>query len=88
MTISLQKRKFQKIYLHEASFVDLDFLHKQELFLVFIERKHKTDLDVTYFKGHSTIIKFPTLEMSTEWGGGLTYVSYDILRGIYLCCKV
>ena len=48
--------------------------------------KHKIDLDATYFKLHLTIIKFPTVE--SEWGGGFTYVPYDIFRGIYLCCKV
>ena len=38
----------------------------------------------TYFKLHSTIIKFSTfLEISTEFGGGFTYVMYNILRGIY-----
>ena len=34
--------------------------------------KHKIDLDATYFKLHLTIIKFPTLEISREWGGGFT----------------
>ena len=55
---------------------------------MFTEMKHKIDLDAIYFKVHSTIIKFPTLEISTVWGGGFTYVPYNILRGIYLCCKV
>ena len=36
--------------------------------LVFIEIKHKIDLDATYFKLHLTIIKFPTLEVSNKWG--------------------
>ena len=45
--------------------------------------KHKIDLDATYFKLHLTIIKFPTLEISSEWSGGFTYVPYDIFRGIY-----
>ena len=35
--------------------------------MVFIEIKHKIDLDATYFKLHLTIIKFPTLEISNEW---------------------
>ena len=39
------------------------------MFLVFIEIKHKTDLDATSFKLHLTVIKFPTLEISNEWGG-------------------
>ena len=63
---------------------DLQFLHKLEVFLVVIETKHKIDLNTTYFKTHSTIIIFTTLEISTEWGGGFTYVQYNILRGIYL----
>ena len=50
--------------------------------------KHKIDLDATYFKLHLTIIEFLTLEISSEWVGGFTYVLYDIFRGIYLCCKV
>ena len=58
------------------------------MFLVFIEIKHKIDLDTTSFKLHLTIIKFPTLEISNEWGGGFTDVPYDIFRGIYFCCKV
>ena len=33
---------------------------------------------------HSTITKFPTLEISNEWGGGFTYVPYNIFRGIYV----
>ena len=33
-------------------------------------------------------IKFPTLEISTEWGSGFTDVPYDIFRGIYLCCNI
>ena len=79
---------FHKICLHEASTLDLDFLHKLKVFLVFTEIKHKVDLDATYFKDHSTIIKFPSLEISTECGSGFTYVPYNILRGINLCCKV
>ena len=58
------------------------------MFLVFIEIKHKTDLDTIYLKLQLTIIKFPTLEISSGWGGGFTSVPYDIFRGIYLCCKV
>ena len=50
--------------------------------------KHKIDLDATYFKLHLTIIKFPTLEISSEWCSGFTYVQYTIFIGIYLCCKV
>ena len=56
--------------------------------MVFTEIKHKMDLDATYFKLHSIIIKFPTQKNSTEWGDGFTYVPYNILRGIYLCYKV
>ena len=26
------------------------------------------------------MIKFPTLEISTEWGGDFTYVPYNILK--------
>ena len=33
------------------------------MFLVFIEIKHKIDLDATYLKLHLTIIKFPTVEI-------------------------
>ena len=66
---------------------DFDFLHKYE-YLVFIEIKHKVYLDTIYFKAHSTIIKFPTLEISTECGVGFTYDLHNILRGIYLCHKV
>ena len=42
--------------------LNLIFLHKLEVFLVFIEIKHKIDLDATYFKLHLIIhlIKFPT----------------------------
>ena len=58
------------------------------IFFVFIEITHKINLDATYFKLHFTIIKFPTLETSNEWGGDFTYVPYDIFRGIYLCCNV
>ena len=50
--------------------------------------KHKIDLDAASFKFRPTIIKFLNLEISTEWGCSFTYVPYDILRGIYLCCKV
>ena len=57
-------------------------------FFVFSEIKHQTDLDATYFKLHLTIIKFPTLEISSEWSGGFTSFLYDIFRVIYLCCKV
>ena len=45
-------------------------------------------LNTTYFKVHSTITKFPTLEIPTEWYGGFTYDLYDILGGICLCCIV
>ena len=31
------------------------------------------------------MIKFLTLEISSELGGGFTYVLYNILRGIYIC---
>ena len=58
------------------------------MFLVFIEMKYKIDLDATYFKLHLTVIKFPTLEISSECVGGFTYVPYDIFRDIYLWCKV
>ena len=45
--------------------------------------KHKIDLDATYFKLHLTVIKFPTPEISSEWGSGFTYVPYTIFRDIY-----
>ena len=41
------------------------FLHKSEAILVFIEIKHKIDLDSIYFKLHLTLITFPTLKTST-----------------------
>ena len=50
--------------------------------------KHKIDLDATCFKLHLTVIKFPTPEISSEWGSGFTYVPYTIFRDIYLCSKV
>ena len=31
------------------------------------------------------MIKFLTLEISSELGVGFTYVLYNILRGIYIC---
>ena len=34
---------------------------------MFLEIEHKIDLDAPYFKLHLTMIKFPTLEISTEW---------------------
>ena len=37
------------------------FLRTLEVSLVFIEIKHKLDLDATYSKLHVTIIKFPSL---------------------------
>ena len=52
------------------------FFFALELFLVFIEIKHKIDLDATYFKLHLTIIKFSTLEISSELSGGFTYVPF------------
>ena len=64
------------------------FLHKQEVFLICNEIKHKIDLDAAYFKLNLSIIKFPALEISSEWGGGFTSVPYNNFRGIYLCCKV
>ena len=54
------------------------------IFLVF-EIKQKIDLNA-YFELYS--IRFSALEISTKWGGGFTYVSSNILRGIYLCCKM
>ena len=48
--------------------------------MVFIEIKHKIDSDATYFNPHLTIIKFPTLEISSQWGGGFTSVPYNILE--------
>ena len=51
--------------------------------MVFIEIKHKIGSDVTYFKLHLTIIKFPTPEILSEWGGGFTSVSY-IFGGIFM----
>ena len=68
--------------------LDFIFVHKEEVFLVFIEIKHKIDLHATYFKLYLTKIKFSTLEISIEWGGGYTSVLYGIFRGTYLCCKV
>ena len=70
--------------------LNLIFLHKEEVFWVFIEKKKKKkiDLDATYFKLHLTIVKFPTLESSSEWDVGFTYVLYNIFRDIYLCWKV
>ena len=47
--------------------------------MVFIEIKNKIDSDVTYFKAYLTIIKFPTLKISVEWGGVFTYVPQNIL---------
>ena len=58
-------------------------MHNQEVFLVFIEIKHKIGSDVTYFKLHLTIIKFPTPEILSEWGGGFTSASY-IFGGIFM----
>ena len=57
-------------------------------FWYLLKKKHKIDLDATYFKLHLTIIKFPTLEILSGWAGGFTSVPYSIFRGIYLCCKV
>ena len=31
------------------------------------------------------MIKFLTLDISSELGGSFTYVLYNILRGIYIC---
>ena len=42
------------------------FVHKEEVFLVFIEMKHKIEIHATYFKLHLTKINFPTLEISSE----------------------
>ena len=53
-------------------------------FWYLLKKKHKIDLDATYFKLHLTIIKFHTLEISSDWGDGCTYVLYNIFRGIYL----
>ena len=55
------------------------FLPKSEVFLVFIEIK-QIDLDTTYLALHLTIIKFPILEISSEWCGGFTSVPYNILE--------
>ena len=33
----------------------------------YVEIKHKIDLDASYFKLHLIIIKFPTLEILSEW---------------------
>ena len=48
--------------------------------MVFIEIKHKTDLDATYFKLHLIIIKFPTLEISSESSGGFTVSRMTFLK--------
>ena len=64
------------------------FLHKWEVFLVFIKMKHKIDLDATYLKPYLTIIKFLTQEISIEWVGGFTSVPHNIFRDIYLSWKV
>ena len=42
---------------------------------------HLTKLDLA-------IVKFPILDISSEWGGGFTSVPYNIFRGIYLRYKV
>ena len=55
--------------------------------MVFIEVKHKIDFYATYFKLHETIIKFPTLETSNEWGGGFSYVLYDILEAFIYAAR-
>ena len=52
-----------------------------------MEIKHKIDSDATYFNPHLTIIKFPTLEISSQWGGGFT--SVPLSRTTFLealCC--
>ena len=49
-------------------------ISKKYFCLVLIEIKHKIDLDATYFKFDLAIIKFPTLEISCEWGDGFTSV--------------
>ena len=47
------------------------------VFLVCLEIKNKTDLAATYSKAHSPTIKFATLEISTQWGGGFTHAPYN-----------
>ena len=47
----------------KLKFLNFIFLHKLEVFFVFIKIKHKIDLDATYFKLHVTTLKFPTIEI-------------------------
>ena len=60
------------------------FLQKSEAFLVFIEIKHKIDLDATYFKLHLTIIKFPTLKAAS----GCFVISMECDCHIFSKCLV
>ena len=82
------KETSPKLAYMKLKILDFIFVHKGEVFLVFLEIKHKIDLHATYFKLHLNKIKFPTLEISSEWSGGYTSVPHGIFRGIYLCCKV
>ena len=54
-----------------------------KFFLAFVVIRHKINLSATYFKLHLTIIKFPTLEISSE-SGGLTSVLYNIFEAFML----
>ena len=82
------KETSPKLAYMKLKILNFIFVRKGEVFLVFLETKHKIDLHVTYFKLHFTKIKFPTLEISREWGGGYTSVLYGIFGGIYLYCKL
>ena len=44
----------------------------RSIFDIYRNKTLKIDFDATYFKLHSIIIKFPNLEIPTEWGGGFT----------------
>ena len=63
--------------------LNFTFYVSKKYFLVFIEIKHKIDLEARYFKLHLTTIKFPTQEISSEWGGGFTFLPHNIFKGIY-----
>ena len=66
------------------------------MFLVFTEIKHKFDLDGSHIFQASFnaqpelnfLVPVPQKFQLNRVGGGFAYVSYDILKGIYLCCKV
>ena len=66
------------------------------MFLVFTEIKHKFDLGASHiFQASFSVqpelnflVPVPQKFQLNRVGGGFAYVSYDILKGIYLCCKV